>query len=147
MVDDERWQRISANPPVDEGTAIPLPESGWGALIAWLAGPQWAGPLRRHDVPDVRTDVVSREGVVRYQCPRGPLDQESIDDDIAQFLAAADVPPPPRSTVWAVRGPGGLSAEAFWSRVYAAMEADCPEARLPRDTRICLERVLASILR
>lgn len=136
-----------ANSLIEEQAAIPLPESGWGALIAWLSGPQWARPLRGHDVPKVTTEIGSSEGVSRSQRRRGPLDQESIDDDIAQFLAAAGVPAAPRGTVWALRCPIGLSAEAFWGKLYSAMEEECPEARLPRDTKTCLERVLPNILR
>ncbi len=56
---DHSWVVISTSPvsPLDQ--AILLPESGWGALIAWLAGPMWAHAVSHPVVWSLVTVVVT----------------------------------------------------------------------------------------
>ena len=44
MDSGSRWPQIIANVALPQDQMIALPESGWGALIAWLAGPTWVHP-------------------------------------------------------------------------------------------------------
>jgi hypothetical protein len=147
MGPDPRWSQISANRPLAAEDAIQLPESGWGALIAWLAGPAWAHPALLPAVPPVTVRHCA-DGVVREaQVQRTPDDQASIDADIAQYLDDAGVPPAPTGTIWALRLPAGMDETSFWAAVHSGMDHQCPQARLPSQTRECLTAVLAAILR
>jgi hypothetical protein len=146
MDSSSRWPQIIANIALPQDQAIELPESGWGALIAWLAGPTWAHPDPARVLPPVTVSVISAGATSEAKFDRTPEDQTSIDDDIAAYLADADVPPQPRAMWWSLRRPAGMDEPSFWTQVHQSMYKQCPDARLPREIRACLTRVLAAIL-
>lgn len=143
---DERWILIGANPPSDTNE-IPLPENAFGAMIAWVAGPQWARPASAQAPSLIRieTHQPNTSTTVEYRS-RSAQDQSSIDDDIADFLRAADMPLPPRGVVWALSRPPRLHPQSFWAQLHIRMDDACPHIRFPRETLSCIETVLPDVL-
>lgn len=140
------WSQIVSEPVLDEPDAIALPESGWGALIAGVAGPRWARRAPWTAPPPVITTMVTATTTVPSEAPRSAEEQRGIDDDIADYLLAADVPPPPPRVTWALRCPATLPSERFWEELYTRMDERCPNARLPIEVRVCLEEALPELL-
>ncbi|MCB5275770.1 hypothetical protein BJG92_03323 [Arthrobacter sp. SO5] len=102
-------------------------ESGWGALVVWVAGP---GNFVRVPIADHE-----RHGNVVYRRADGSersqsflltkADLQSIDDDIETYLAAAELPPRPRGYDWFIRRPSCIPVgeDEFWGAVWAAATA------------------------
>lgn len=125
---------------------ITLSDNGWGALVAWLAGPQ-----RTHRLPwnregaTVAITVERPPGTVVYRGvrPLAAAEAEEIDDDVDSYLTDAGVPPRPRGFAWhLILPPGIASADEFWSTLSDALQAEGPEARHPRNTAAALARIL-----
>ncbi len=142
-----RWQSMLENSKPSQGEGFPLPESGWGAVVAWLAGPSWVYPdaARVSDAVVVTKSAGAGEAS-SYSTPRTDRDQVAIDEDISSYVMDAGVPAPPAGITWRMRHPQGLSEEQFWNGVHRAMSERCPAARLPRDTIECLSSVLQEFL-
>ena len=107
-------------------------ENGWGALIAWAAGPG--------NVARIFAASGDRNGSIARRLPGGEeqrqqfllteADLSSIDDDIEAYLADAGIPPRPRGFDWFIRRPSGvdLDDDTFWGAVW-----DATTTRLPVD--------------
>ena len=137
---------MTDKPAGDPAGTIELPETGWGAHIAWVAGPAWVNPDPSRPVPRVRrTDERDGETTTTWH-DRTTEEQAGVDDDIADHLADAGIPAPPRGVRWSLRRPAGLGADEFWSRLNAALAERCPRARHPREVHACLVPILAELL-
>ena len=122
---------MEAQPEQDPAGTIELPENGLGAHVAWIAGPEWVSPDRSRPVPRVR---------------RTAEEQRWVDDDIADYLADAGLPQPPRGVRWALRRPAGIAAGDFWAHINRSLAQRCPRAREPREIHACLVPIAEELL-
>ncbi len=121
--------------------------NGWGALIAWVAGP---ANTRRAPaaVRDRHTEViVMTDGtVVRQPSMLSDEDLASIDDDIDMYLAAAGIPPLPRGYAWFIRRPAQCHTDAvFWSAINQGVQEAAPDAVEPLELRLVVDSVLRAL--
>lgn len=105
----DRWHRMVAATPTegDDGAWVPLPENGWGAVVAWAAGPGRARPRRiaLGDRRPVRVRCTEPDGTVReWDEPFTLDDLAELEDMIADYCALAGIPAPP-VTAWDLRLP------------------------------------------
>jgi hypothetical protein len=93
----------------DDSDRRVLPESGWGALLCWLAGPQHVArvPASRVRHAPVRVEQVTAGATTVSHVERTAADQELIDDSVDEYLAEAGLLPRPRGWVWMLGTPSG----------------------------------------
>ena len=100
-------------------TYIELPESGWGALVGYVAGVKRM--LRCQDKWIHFTTSVSyyRDGTVRRDTrPSGSDERAEVFDDIDDYLAEVGIVPRPRGFRWFLRLPTNVAtADQFWEKV------------------------------
>ncbi len=86
----------------------PLPHNGWGALVAFVAGPAHVRGVRRPPGP---TRVVCERGGLResFLRPASQEDLEMIQDGIVGYLSESRTPPPPAGVTWEIRLPPGMT--------------------------------------
>lgn len=117
------WDDFPIVPASDEasgrGQTVELTENGYGALVAWEAGPQHvrrcvqpAGPPRMVRV------TVEKPGQppVSWDEEMTAEERQSIVDDINDFLADAGIPAQPAGYQWLLDLPSG-SADDFWTQL------------------------------
>ncbi|MDF9752786.1 DUF5956 family protein [Arthrobacter sp. ES3-54] len=126
---------------------VELTENGWGALMGWAAG---AENLRRRPSSDsgrTVTGYTEQAGVRRhFEEPFTAADREGVDDDIDEYLRAADLPPRPRGYSWYIRVPDGYaSPDSFLTDVDAAVLKAAGATVHPRQLRPIFEAVLRGI--
>jgi hypothetical protein len=128
---------------------ITLSDNGWGALVAWLAGPQ-----RTHRVPWVRegTEIVvtverPRSGAAHRHIARlSAADVAGIDDDTDSYLTDAGAPPRPRGFAWRLLLPPRIASEnEFWSALNVGLDREAPDAQHPLDHAVALTRILVRL--
>ena len=98
----------------------PLPHNGWGALVAFVAGPHHVRGVRRPPGP---TRVVCERGGVResFLRPASQEDLEMVQDGIVGYLSESRTPPPPAGVTWEILLPSGMSEVDLDRGVDAAM--------------------------
>lgn len=84
-----------------------VPDTGWGMLVAWLAGPDHLVRLIDDEQHAVTVTVVQGPTSTTATEPRTQADQATIDDGIDEYLSDAQVPTPPRGYRWFQRVPHG----------------------------------------
>lgn len=114
-------------PTVDADAAGPaeFPESGWGALLCWIAGPENVERIPRPhgDGGVTRVEVVTGGASARSERATTADERDLIDNSIDEYLADAGVPPRPRGYRWYARP--GAPDPATWSRALQnAVDAD-----------------------
>gem|GEM_PF-5455434 len=115
-------------PNVDAGSDAPgaeFPESGWGALLCWIAGPDNVARVSRlpEDVGVTRVEVVTGGASARSERATTDDERNLVDDSIDEYLAEAGVPARPRGYRWYARQ--GAPDPAAWSRALQdAVDAD-----------------------
>lgn len=123
---------------------VELPESGWGALLGWAAGPTRLYRVR--DDPTRHTTVTTchRAGTTTVTtAPRTVNDQHGIDRDIDDYLTAAGAAPRPPGYRWFVRLPADhADGDAFFAAVDAATP---PSARTPAEYRAALDDAVVKL--
>jgi hypothetical protein len=131
---------------------IPTPENGWGALVAWAAGP--LNMVRVPAAPRNRETVVvtqySDGRVTREPSLLTDADLESIDDDIDSYLAEAGLPPRPRGFDWYLRPPAAAAGgpDAFWAAVWEGATAGLPNDGMhPSRLRVATAATMARLYR
>jgi hypothetical protein len=102
------------------------------------------------DQLDRHTTVITtrhRQGEVRVtSSPRTPTEQESLDQDIDEYLEAAGAPARPPGQRWLIRLPQRCgNGEEFFSAIEAAITAAAPSARHPAEFVVPLTQCLASM--
>ncbi|WP_235504768.1 DUF5956 family protein [Arthrobacter sp. Leaf141] len=100
-----------------------LAETGWDAIIAWSAGAQNLGRLLSSDAGRTVSVVCTRGGVAeRFEESFTEKDRQMVDDDVNEYLAAAEIPSRPQGYRWFLRVPSAYhSADAFLRDVHAAV--------------------------
>lgn len=124
-----------------------LSETGWSAMVAWLAGPEWV--VRRTAGAPPPVVVVRPTGATstRSARPRTTREQAEIDDDIDDFLTASGCPERPRGYEWHLRTIPGVSEQRFWSYLDQHLnESDASSSSSPRDFVEHLRPVLSRLL-
>ncbi|MGP3979361.1 DUF5956 family protein [Streptomyces sp. 8N114] len=127
---------------------IELTENGWGALLAWCAGPAHVVRCPDHtEKPPVVTTVTGPGGTVtRSESPRTAADQAEIDDEIDGYLADADVPPQPRGWRWFLALPSQCANARDFHGLVGSAFAGLPKDMRPREIRDVLSRLSHEVL-
>lgn len=102
-----------------------FPESGWGALLCWIAGPENVERVPRvpGDVGVTRVEVVTGGASTRSQRAATADERDMVENSIDEYLAEAGVPSRPRGYRWYARP--GAPDPAGWSRALQnAIDAD-----------------------
>jgi hypothetical protein len=125
-----------------------VPETGFGMLVAWLAGSE-----RLVRVPDRETRSVTTPtatGSASRKVPQTSTDQEAIDEGIEDYLTAANIPKPPRGHRWYQRLPQGHNTlDDTDAHINAALRRADPDntATHPRDHARLLADVVSALYR
>jgi hypothetical protein len=122
---------------------IELPENGWGALLAWSAGPgHVVRCLDRLEKPPVVTTVTGRNGTVsRSEAPRTDADQAEVDQAIDEYLADAEVPSQPHGWRWFLALPPQCATARDYHRLIDTALRELPKDLRPLHIREVMERV------
>ncbi|MHA7146537.1 DUF5956 family protein [Arthrobacter sp. TmT3-37] len=142
---EQAWNQVRESARLEGWTEATA--NGWGALIAWVAGPANtcrapAAVRHRHTEVLVMTDGI----VVRQPSLLSDDDLASIDDDIDTYLAAAGVPPLPRCYAWFIRRPAQCDTDAaFWSAINQGVQEAAPDAVEPLELRLVVDGVLRAL--
>ncbi|PWK91191.1 hypothetical protein C8D88_1011224 [Lentzea atacamensis] len=120
-----------------------LPDNGWGATIAWEAGPELAGRIA-DDVSAYHVVERTRAGnsrVIAEQrtVPRTEEDQDVIEESVNDYLAEAGIPPRPRGFAWYLKVPPTRSGLKELERAIIAKDT----TGLPVDVRRVARTALA----
>lgn len=142
---EQSWTEVRQRPR-PEGW-VEIPANGWGALVAWAAGPmntcrEPATAGERH------TEILTMANGAAVHQPSVLSDAnlESLEDDIDAYLAAASVPPLPRGYAWFIRRPRKCRTDVvFWSLLTDEVRGLEPFAEHPLEFRLVLGGVLASL--
>lgn len=137
------WAALNDATPL-QGRWVDLPPTGWGAMIALLAGPgrgravafQGGEAKVVHSHPD-GTEEVWYEGLTDE-------DLIGIGLGAADYLARHGLPAPPSGTGWQVRVPDGLTLDTLLRAISAAQMA-VPQEDLAGE-RSAMEAVLKRLL-
>jgi Family of unknown function (DUF5956) len=94
---------------LDDSDGRVFPESGWGALLCWLAGPEHVARVPASGVrhAPVRVEQVTAGVTTVAHAERTAADQQLIDDSVDAYLAEAGLLPRPRGYVWVLTGAEG----------------------------------------
>lgn len=110
---DARWNAIRSTPGRPGANWSPLPENGWGAVIAYVAGP---GRARPHDAPlterTVEVTTVVDGASKSLTLPMTPEDVAVIAEFVDTHLEEVGIPPAP-VTWWEIDLPDGMTYETF----------------------------------
>ncbi|MCP2323591.1 hypothetical protein HDA40_002098 [Hamadaea flava] len=141
------WDNLNqlASEPIGQSDVIELPDSGWGAIIAWLSPRDRVARLLDDRVHTTWVRIESNAGPSQFHERRSQAEQDALDHDVDGYLADASVPPRPRGYRWFLRLPPDLDGNAFWARVHSAMDEAQPTPVHPGDVKQVLQHVFASI--
>ncbi len=117
-----------ATPEHAEGPGVVvLEQNGWKALVAYAAGPEHCRLIPLEPNRTVRVTTRRRVGdtwvEAEYEEPYTQDDVDEVYADMADYLAEAGVPAPPRDVRWVLDLPDGLSEDEFWDEVDEAVES------------------------
>lgn len=134
--------------PIGEEPAHPrveFPETGWGMLVAWVAGP--AHVVRSREVgpvPPVRVTLPRANGARTItHLERTRTDQAAIDTGIDAYLREAGVPAQPVGYRWFLWS-AAVDEQEFWAVAERARLAAAADS--PREARTALRAVLPALL-
>ncbi|MHB1288141.1 DUF5956 family protein [Georgenia sp.] len=119
-----------------------LPPNGWGALVAYLAGPNW---VRGVQCPPGLTTVVRIRGGVEERSKR-PATQEDLDmirDSIDGYLEMSQTPLPPTGVEWEIQLPSGMDDRDLDRGINEAM-MDAGDGGFAAD-KLAVERYMRSL--
>ncbi|MGI8698951.1 MAG: DUF5956 family protein, partial [Mycobacteriales bacterium] len=123
-----QYEARAADAHADDASVITLSDNGWGALVAWLAGPQHTHRMpwnREGATVSVTGERPPGKVVLRGVRPLAAAEAKEIDHEIYSSLTEAGVPPPPRGFAWLLVLPPGISAEdEFGSTRNVALRAE-----------------------
>jgi Family of unknown function (DUF5956) len=141
-----RWSefRVLSAP---ERVWFELPESGFGALVAWLAGPRNAFRIRS-DRSQATVVVTLGDPVTgsSYERPFTADEGAEIDNDIDLDLHDAGVPPRLRGFSWYIRPPSShITEQDFWSIVHGRLALLGPDRLHFSDTATELAAILREL--
>jgi hypothetical protein len=106
--------------------AVVLEQNGWKALVAFAAGPERCRLIPLEHDRTVRVTTRQRVGdawvTSEHEEPYTKDDDDEVFGDMADYLADAGVPPPPRNVRWVLALPDGLTEDEFWDEVHEAVD-------------------------
>ncbi|HEV7976105.1 DUF5956 family protein [Amycolatopsis sp.] len=166
----EQWQQVPLLSEDTQTTALPgraggpdsarleidgtvydqVPETGFGMLIAWLAGSGRLVRMPDREPQSVTITAVTATGTASYRVPRTSTDQEVIDEGIEDYLTAADIPNPPRGHRWYQSLPEGHGTlDDAYAHINAALRSAAPDnaATHPRDIARLLTDIVTTLYR
>ncbi len=116
-----------ATPEHAEGPGVVvLEQNGWKALVAYAAGPERCRIIPADHDRTVRVTTRRRVGdtwvEAEYEEPYTQDDVDEVYADMADYLAEAGVPAPPRDVRWVLDLPEGLTEDEFWDEVNEAVD-------------------------
>ncbi|CAN5431934.1 hypothetical protein BH09ACT10_BH09ACT10_21060 [soil metagenome] len=129
-----------------------LPDTGWFAILAWTAGPDWVVATSDRSIrAPVRVTCIAKDGAaVRWEEPYSSTDQHGADDDIDQVLAEVGLPARPRGRDWYLPTAPEIHGEIvqrIGQRVHALVPpGESGEGYLPA-VRNAMEAVVEDVLR
>lgn len=133
------WYEI---PPVGHGESpIPLPENGWGSLVAWTAGPRYARTQPRDESRQVLVDA---DGARRTE-PVSAEERASDHAAVVDYLSKSGIPAPPADIAFLILLPGSATLADLECVVNEAI-ATAPELDFVAERR-AVEDVLPAFLR
>lgn len=123
-------------------------ENGWGAMLAWAAGPE--NTCRQPATDDGRTTrtTVERPGRPPEHStePFTEADRDQIEEGINTYLEAAGVPPRPPGYTWYIRvWPPSLTATEFLAQVNTDVNTGPEGGVTPEGWHKQMETVLTKI--
>lgn len=128
LPDDDLWPRFERGGPEDldrPGVDV-LDQNGWQALVAYAAGPERCRTIPPEANRTVRVTTGRRVGdawvETVHEEPLSQADDDDVYGAMADFLANAGVPPPPRDVRWVLDLPDGMTQNEFWDEVYASVD-------------------------
>lgn len=141
------WEQIGrcGTDPTGQPNILELPESGWGALVAWLSPPAWISCLPDEQQHYTEVRIVAEAHETRHREPRSVAEQDALDDDIDTYLRDAGADPRPRGYRWFLTLPPGLDADAFWARINSALSQTDPMPTHPREVGRVVQKTLDAI--
>ncbi|MEU5949573.1 DUF5956 family protein [Micromonospora sp. NPDC049460] len=145
----ESWDDVELSPEVPIVPAsnwLELPQSGWGALVGWVAG--LTRLVRCPDRPDqhVTTITTSSPTGTHYQVrPRSAAEQADLDADIDAYLRDAGIPARPSGYRWFLRLPAGYGENRFWNDVHESLNREHVAATHPADVARYVRKILHKI--
>lgn len=138
---DWDWDAFRRGEPTG-GEAIALPRTGWGALIAFLAGPAAVHAVSQHPAEGRWSRADGQSG----RRPVAAAELEEAEELLIADLSYAGVPPPPRGVEWRLMLPPGVSQEQFGERVNLTMDDSGYRPENARRTALKLRAELRSLL-
>jgi hypothetical protein len=106
--------------------AVVLEQNGWHALVAFAAGPERCRLIPLEQNRTVRVTTRRRVGSAwvesEHEEPYTQDDADEVYADMADYLADAGVPAPPRNVRWVLDLPEGLAEDEFWDEVNEAVD-------------------------
>lgn len=137
---------VEAEPALEGGETVELMETGYGALVAWEAGPRHVRRVpKRGPAATVQITQETAAGPpVTWEEELSPDDLASIRADLNDCLAAAGIPPQPDGYHWLLELPPATATRGeFWRLLHRYMD-ELPEYGLrPNDTRRAIAAALA----
>ncbi len=135
-----RWDDVPVV-KADSAGATEFPESGWGALLCWIAGPEDVVRVARvaGEVGVTRVEMVDGDSSVTWERPTTVEERDAIEDSVDEYLVQAALPPRPRGYRWFAR-PGAPDV-ATWSRALQNAVDSGGRPSDPRQVRELGERV------
>jgi hypothetical protein len=120
------FEEAIAEHPEQPGVVV-LEQNGWKALVAYAAGPERCRFIPADHDRTVRVTTRRRIGDTWVEAQNEePYTRDDVDElyaDMADYLAEAGVPAPPRDVRWVLDLPDGLSEDEFWAEVDEAVES------------------------
>lgn len=123
------------------GPWIDLPSNGWGALVAYLAGPGRVRALQR-ERPTVTTTSTGIDGIDLIDTqPATAADLAMMDRFVDAYLVEHEVPPCPPGLAFQLRVPPPFEWEELVSKLNQAVLRDAADGS-PLAERDAMRRVL-----
>lgn len=122
---------------------VELPESGYGALLAWAAGLRRVRRAADRLNHQTRVTVVTGGDTTTYTRAHSTDEQDDVDNDIDSYLRDAGIPPRPPGYRWFVELPQGVTPDDLWEIVNTDLAAS--NATHPADVLAQVRTTLARL--
>lgn len=123
-----------------------LSESGWDAMLGYLADPATLARYAETRQHQVEVKVIDSAGERTFFVPRTADDQQIIDEAANSYLRDVGLPQRPTGYRWFQRLPGDLTAKDIDEAVYAAIR-DLPRNHHPAEAVPAIRAALKRLYR
>ena len=148
------WDDVAVveHPPTDlTDSATEAPETGYGALVVWCAGPAHTVRVPQRDLAAHHVVIETSDAagaITRNERPRNQADQDEIDADLNDYLSDAGIAPRPAGYRWFITVPPTIDPpERLWQDLNKVLATLPATATHPRDTKRALQDALPALLR